>query len=159
MTRNNDAFQRYLDAGIAFSNMTRRRAEELVHELVQSGDLQHGDARAKVDELIERSRKGSEAFVAQVRAEVTRQLEHVGITSLEDLAVQVATLLGRSAEAGRSTVSKKSPPKKATVTKKAPTKKKTAATKKAPTRTAAKKAPATKSARTEGTPHRTGSAG
>ena len=62
-----DAFQRYLDAGIAFTNMTRAKAEELVQELVQSGEFQSGDARAKVDELIERSRKGREAFVAQVR--------------------------------------------------------------------------------------------
>ena len=72
---NRDAFQRYLDAGIAFTNITRAKAEELVQELVQSGEFQSDDARAKVEELIERSRKGREALVAQVRHEVTRQLE------------------------------------------------------------------------------------
>ena len=87
---NKDAFQRYLDAGIAFTNMTRARAEELVQELVQSGEFQSGDARAKVDELLERTRKGREAFVSQVRHEVARQLDSMGITNVEDLAKQVA---------------------------------------------------------------------
>ncbi len=75
-----DGFQKYLDAGIAFTNLTRAKAEELVHELVQNGEFQSGDARARVDELLERSRKGREAFAAQVRKEVTQQLESVGIT-------------------------------------------------------------------------------
>jgi len=160
MVKNNDAFQRYLDAWIAFTNMTRRRAEELVQELVQSGELQGGDARAKVDELIERSKKGSEALMGQIRAEVTRQLDHVGITSLEDLATQVAALLGRSAQAGRSATSKRGPAKKA-APKKAPAKKtaakKTPAKKAAKTKAAAKRSPAKKTAAKKAP--RTGSAG
>ncbi len=173
MVKNNDVFQKYLDAGIAFTHMTRRRAEELVQELVQSGALEGGDARAKVDELIERSKKGSEALMGQIRTEVAHQLDSVGITSLEDLATQVAALLGRSAAAGRNAASKRGSAKKAATkkapakkaaTKKAPAKKaaakkaapkKAAATKKAPAKkTAAKKAPATRV-----TPPRTGSAG
>ena len=39
---NKDPFQKYLDAGIAFTNMTRARAEELVQELVRSGEFQRG---------------------------------------------------------------------------------------------------------------------
>ncbi len=167
MVKNNDVFQRYLDAGIAFTHMTRRRAEELVQELVQSGHLDGGDARAKVDELIERSKKGSEALMGQIRTEVSRQLDSVGITSLEDLATQVAALLGRSAEAARSAGAKRTTAKKA-ATKKAPAKK-SAATKAPAKKTAAKKAPVKKSAAkktaakkapaTRATPPRTGSAG
>jgi polyhydroxyalkanoate synthesis regulator phasin len=150
---NKDSFQRYLDAGIAFTNLTRARAEELVSELVQSGEFR-GDARAKVDELIERSRKSQEALFAQVRQEVDRQLENMGITNLEDLAKQVASLIGRTAEAGRAATSSRATAKK-TATKKAPAKKsaakksaaKKAATKKSPAKkSAAKKAPAKKSA-------------
>lgn len=142
MVKNNDVFQRYLDAGIAFTNLTRHRAEELVQELVQSGDLHGEDARAKVDELIERSKKGSEALMGQIRSEVTRQLDNVGITSLEELATQVAALLGRSAETGRSAASKRGPAKKA-----------------APKKAAAKKSPAKKAPATRVTHPRTGSAG
>jgi polyhydroxyalkanoate synthesis regulator phasin len=121
----NDGFQKYLDAGIAFTNLTRAKAEELVQELVKNGEFQSADAKAKVEELIERSRKGREALVAQVRHEVSRQLEGMGITSLEDLAQQVATVIGRTADAGRAassgskTAAKKAPAKK-TAARKAP---------------------------------------
>jgi polyhydroxyalkanoate synthesis regulator phasin len=146
---NKDAFQKYLDAGIAFTNLTRARAEELVQELVQSGEFQRGEAKARVDDLIERSRKGREALLAQVRHEVARQLDSVGITSLEDLAKQVASLLGRSAAGGRpapkKSPAKKSPAKKAAAKKAAPANK--AAAKKSPAKKAAKKSPAKKAAK------------
>ncbi len=154
-----DNFQKYLDAGIAFTNMTRAKAEELVAELVQNGEFQSSDARARVDELLERSRRGREAFASQVKKEVAQQLGSVGITSLEDLAQQVAALIGRTAEAGKAATSgtkaaarkaaaKKSPAKKAaahkTAAKKAPAKR--AAAKKPPVKKAAtKKSPAKKS--------------
>jgi polyhydroxyalkanoate synthesis regulator phasin len=148
-----DSFQKYLDAGIAFTNLTRAKAEELVHELVQNGEFQSGDARARVDELLERSRKGREAFAAQVRKEVSQQLESVGITSLEDLAEQVAHLIGRTAEAGKAATTKatakKAPAKKASPTKttaKKATAKKAAAKKSPATKAAATKAAATKAA-------------
>ena len=133
----NDSLQRYIDAGIAFTNMTRKKAEDLVTELVQSGDLQRGEAKARVDELLERSRQGTEVIVTTVRSEVSRQLGAVGITNLEDLAKQVAAMLGRTAD-----TAKKAGPEKATA-KKAPAKK--AAPKKATAKKAtAKKAPAKK---------------
>src|SRR5450755_807209 len=154
---NKDPFQKYLDAGIAFTNMTRAKAEELVQELVRSGEFQGSDARAWVDDLLERSRKGREALLVQVRHEVSRQLESVGITSLEDVAKQVAALLGRSAEAGRAaTTGKKAKGKKAggkkagakkTTAKKSPAKTaaaKKAAAKKSPAKTAAAKKAAAK---------------
>jgi polyhydroxyalkanoate synthesis regulator phasin len=152
---NKDAFQRYFDAGVAFTNLTRAKAEELVSELVKNGEFQGEDARAKVDELLEWTRKGRELVVAQVRHEVTRQLETVGITNLEDLAKQVATLLGRSAATGKAATGKTATGKTATgaaskATKKAPAKKapgkKAAAKKAAAKKAAAKKAASTKAA-------------
>ncbi len=157
--KDRDLFQRYLDAGIAFTNMTRERAEELVEDLIKGGELQGADARARVEDLLERSRRGRQAFVDQVRHEVGRQLEALGISSLEDLARQVADVLNRTAETGRQ-ATKKSGGKKATAKKKStkksgagakaakkpPAKKppaKKAATKKAPARTRAPRRPAT----------------
>ncbi len=90
------AWKRYLDAGAAFSQMTRSRAEELVQELVSGGELQRKEAQAKVEELIERSRKSSEALVGIVRSEVLAQLDALGIHGIEDVARQVAALLSRS---------------------------------------------------------------
>ncbi|HEY4928667.1 MAG TPA: hypothetical protein VIH95_05910 [Acidimicrobiales bacterium] len=141
----NDNIQRYIDAGIAFTNMTRKKAEELVSELVKNGDIQTDEAKARVEELLERGRQGTEVIVSHVRSEVSRQLGAVGITSLEDLANQVAALLGRSSTtAKKAPVKKKAPAKKKAAAKKAPAKK--SAAKKAPAKkkAAAKKAPAKK---------------
>ena len=147
---NKDAFQKYLDAGIAFTNMTRARAEELVAELVKNGEFQGKDARAKVDELLEKSRKSREALMGQVRHEVTRQLETIGITSVDDLAKQVADLLGRTAAAGRAATAKKAAAPKKSAAKKSAAKKtaakKSPAKKASATKAAAKKSPAKKAA-------------
>jgi polyhydroxyalkanoate synthesis regulator phasin len=146
---NNESLQRYIDAGIAFTNMTRKKAEELVSELVKNGDLQTDEARARVDELLERGRQGTEVIVSAVKSEVSRQLGAVGIANLEDLAAQVATMLGRSDSTAKKAPAKKAPAKK-TAAKKAPAKKapaKKTAAKKAPAKkTAAKKAAAPRSA-------------
>ena len=159
-----DAFRRYLDAGSTFTQITRTRAEELVQELVKSGALQRKEAKARVDELIERSRKSSEQLIQVVRDEVASQMSALGISSIEDLARQVASLLNRSTDlvrgqekaAATTAPAKKAPAKKAAATK-APAKKaaaKKTAAKKAPAKktaakkTAAKKAPAKKAAAT-----------
>jgi len=152
----NDSLQRYIDAGIAFTQMTRKKAEELVTELVQSGDLQRGDAKARVDELLERSRQGTEVIMTTVRTEVTRQLGAVGIANLEDLAQQVAALLGRSgSDAAKKTTAKK-PTAKKTPAKKTPAKKtpakKTPAKKTTAKKPTAKKPTATKSAAPKAAP-------
>ena len=150
------AWKRYLEAGAAFSQMTRSRAEELVQELVSGGELQRKEAQAKVEELIERSRKSSEALVGIVRSEVLAQLDALGIHGIEDVARQVAALLSRSGadmtggtarrSSGPATTAKapagKAPAKRAPATKVAA---KTAA--KAPAAKApAKRAPAKKAA-------------
>src|SRR5450759_786646 len=128
-----DGYQRYLDAGIAFTQMTRSRADELVQELVKSGEVQGKEARTKVEELIERSRKSSESLLSVVRDEVGNQLHSMGVSNIEDLAKQVASLLGRSSKAASGAArksAKKAAPAKKAAAKKAPAKK--AAAKKAP---------------------------
>jgi polyhydroxyalkanoate synthesis regulator phasin len=156
--KDKDVFQRYLDAGIAFTNLTRARAEELVEELIQGGELQGADAKARVEDLLERSRRGRATFVEQVRREVGHQLETFGITSasLEDLARQVADLLNRTAETGRHAAGKRSGAKKAAkkagksaVAKKSTAKKSTAK------KTTAKKSTAKKSTAKKSTAKKT----
>jgi polyhydroxyalkanoate synthesis regulator phasin len=142
---NESPYQRYIDAGVAFTQMTRDRAEELVQELVKAGSLQGKEAQEKVEELIDRSKKSSESLLSVVRDEVTHQLQAVGITSVEDLATQVAAMLNRSAAAAKSATAKASAAGKKAAAKKAPAKK--SAAKKAPAaKTTAQKAPAKKAA-------------
>ena len=124
---NKDPFQKYLDAGIAFTNMTRAKAEELVQELVKSGEFQGSDARAWVDDLLERSRKSREALLVQVRHEVSGR----------------AATTGKKG-AGKKSAAKKSPAKKAGAKKAAA--KKSPAKKAAAKKAVAKKSPAKKAA-------------
>ncbi|HWF20623.1 MAG TPA: hypothetical protein VG226_00645 [Acidimicrobiales bacterium] len=166
---NNDPFRRYIDAGAALTQLTRARAEELVQELVKNGEVQRKEAQAKVDDLIERSRKSTEALLSLVHAEVSNQLSSLGIGSLDDLARQVASLLGRGpsqakkAAPATKAAAKKSAAKK-TAAKKAPAKKtaaKKSAAKKATAKKSAakKKAPAKKAAAKKTATGQTGSAG
>ena len=132
---NNDPFRRYIDAGAALTQLTVARAEELVQELLKDGGFQRKEAQTKVEDLFERSRKSTESLLSLVHAEVSDQLSSLGIGSLEDLARQVASVIGR----GTSTT-----PAKGTAAKK--TAKKAAAKKSVAKKSVAKKAPAKKTA-------------
>jgi polyhydroxyalkanoate synthesis regulator phasin len=99
----NERIRKYLDAGSVLGQVSRGRAEEIVRELVNAGDIQRGQAQEWVDSLTERSRRSSEQILDLVRSEVAAQLSKIDSTSLENLANQVAEVLKKSAEAGRKT--------------------------------------------------------
>src|SRR5439155_21720985 len=111
----------YLDAGMAFTQMTRAKAEELVKEWVKAGEVQRDQVQDRVEDIVERSRKNSEQFFDMIRKEISSQLSSLGLATKEDLAKLEARLAGKAAAT-------KAAPKKA-------------AAKKAPAKKAAKKAP------------------
>jgi polyhydroxyalkanoate synthesis regulator phasin len=79
-----DLLKRYLDAGMAFTAMTKTRAEGIVRELVKAGEISRDQVQTQVDELIERSRRNTDHLVALVRKEVTSQLGDLN-TTIRDL--------------------------------------------------------------------------
>jgi polyhydroxyalkanoate synthesis regulator phasin len=138
--------RRYLDAGIAFTEMTRARAEGIVGELVKAGELQRDQVQSSVDELIDRSRRNTQDLISLVRREVTGQLSLLGLATKEDLEALEKRLTRKfaGARAGGSGGTKKtaaasSSARTTSQTNKASAKK--ASAKKAP----AKKTPAKKS--------------
>jgi len=159
----NEGLRRYIDAGMALSQITRARAEELVRDLMRTGELERSRAQEWVEDLVRQSRERSESFVHLVRNEVRSQLDELGLTNLDDLAKRVAEVLARSSEAARKAGkaaatrgpsrrhrARKAPARRATA-KKAPARKapaKKAAARRAPTKKApAKKAPVKKTAK------------
>lgn len=96
-----DGFKRYVEAGALLGQVTRARAEEIVRELVNAGDLQREQAQRWVDDLVERSRRASEDLVGLIRTEVSAQLTALGLDP-DDLAAQAAELLRHSADVGRA---------------------------------------------------------
>ncbi len=98
----NERIRKYLDAGNVVGRVQRGRAEEIVRELVNAGDIRRDQAQDWVDAMVDRSRNSSEQLLETVRKEVAAQLKKIDTSSLEHIAEQVADILKRSADAGRS---------------------------------------------------------
>jgi len=135
-----NVLKRYLDAGMALTQLTQARAEALVKDLVSSGDVQTGQAQTAVNDLLERSRKNTERLLDQIRKEIRDQADSLGLATkadIERLSNQLAELRTSVGQASPSTAAStrapgaKAPTKKASVAKapakKAPTTKKTSA--------------------------------
>jgi polyhydroxyalkanoate synthesis regulator phasin len=109
----NPLIKRYLDAGMAFTQLTRDRAEALVNDLVRAGEAQADRAEELVNDLVERSRRNTEALLELVRTEVRNQLVALGILA-DDGTPQAPTgtpaPTPTAARGGRAT---KASPKKA----------------------------------------------
>jgi polyhydroxyalkanoate synthesis regulator phasin len=149
----NDLLKRYLDAGIAFTQLTQQKAEEIVRDLVRSGEVNTGDARKRVEELLDRSKQNSEGIVALVRAEVQNQVSKLGLVPKAELDAVKRELADLKARQPKTVVqapaatAKKAPAKKVVAKKQVATK---APAKKAPVaKKAAVKKAATKSAATK----------
>ncbi len=130
-----DAIRKYLEAGMAFTQTTRAKAEEVVGNLVRAGELQTEQTQQQVQELVERSRENTERVVKAMREEVVSQMASLGFATKKDLA-----RLERKVDTMKSSSgAKKAPAKKAAkkAAKKSPAKKATA--KKAPAKKAAAK--------------------
>jgi polyhydroxyalkanoate synthesis regulator phasin len=98
----NERIRKYLDAGSVLGQVTRGRAEEIVRELVNAGEIPRGQAQEWVDTMVERSKKTSENLLELVRREVHTQLSKIDSASVEQIANQVAEVLKKSAEVGRN---------------------------------------------------------
>ena len=114
----NDRWQEYLDAGRAWTQMTREQAETVVKDLVKAGELQQKRAKKAVDDLLERSRKNAEELRKLVRHEIQSQVSALGIATKEDLArlerkLSKAPATKKSAPAKKTAAAKQAPPSSA----------------------------------------------
>src|SRR5580658_6436729 len=102
----NDGLKRYLEAGLALTQITRARAEELVHELIQAGEVETTRAQDGVEDLVKTSRERSDTLLSTVRGEVRNQLADLGITNMDDLAHRVSEMLDKAESAARRATSR-----------------------------------------------------
>ena len=82
----NPLIKRYLDAGMAFTQMTQARAEAIVKDLVKAGEVQTQRAEELVASLVERSRQNTDRLLAVVRSEVRSQITGLGLATKDDIA-------------------------------------------------------------------------
>jgi polyhydroxyalkanoate synthesis regulator phasin len=130
-----DVFKTALDAGMAFTQMTRDRAEAIVRDLTKASEESREQMTTQVEDLIERSRKNTEVLVAIIRKEIDDRL--ADLATRDDLA-RLAARFGVAFPAGGG-AAKKAPARK-TAAKKAATVRKTAAKKAPAGKTVARKA-------------------
>jgi DNA-binding protein HU-beta len=151
----NEIVKRYLDAGANFTELTQRRAEAIVKDLVKTGEVQAEQAQQAVQDLLDRSRRSTERFLELVRHEVRAQVAGLGLASKKELArLEKRIDVLRPKPAAKKAPAKKTTAKKAPATKttakkttaKKTTAKKTTAKKTTAKKTTAKKAPAKKTA-------------
>ena len=102
-----DPWKRYLDAGMELTNLTRDRAEKIVKEFVKAGEVQREHAQARVDDLLERSRKASSALADTVRVEVTRQLTELGLINAKPVKQAASTAKKATGTAKKASASAK----------------------------------------------------
>ena len=81
----NEALKRYLDQGVEFTQITQKRAEEIVNRLVKQGELRAEQAQGRGAELVDRSRKSSERLAKQIRDEVRSQVQNLGLATQADV--------------------------------------------------------------------------
>jgi polyhydroxyalkanoate synthesis regulator phasin len=107
-----DALRKYLEAGMAFTQTTRARAEEIVGNLVRAGELQTEQTQQQVQELVDRSRENTERLVNVVRTEVVGQLGSLGLATKADLA-KLERKLNAAVRASKPAAAKKTTTKAA----------------------------------------------
>ena len=95
-----DLFKRSLEAGTSFLDMTRERAEAMVKEWVDAGDLGKGRAQKAVEQVLDRSRKASDELRAMVRKEIGVQLAALGVATRDDIARLEAKIDAARASSG-----------------------------------------------------------
>jgi len=140
-----DPLRKYVEAGIAFTQLTKARAEAIVRELVRAGEVQRETAQDRVDELLDRSRKSTEGLVGVVRREIAAQLASLGLATQADLAELEQRLRGPAP--ARPPAAKARRPAAKAPTARAPAAGAAGSAKAAAARAPAAKAPAAKAAK------------
>lgn len=121
-----DLLKKYLDAGLAFTQMTQQRAEAIVKDLVKAGEIQAEQATQRRTDLMERSRENTEKLFESIRREVRDQIKGLGLATqsdIEALRKEIAALERTGGAPAKATPVKKAPAKKAPAKKAASAKK------------------------------------
>jgi len=146
-------------SGVA--ELTRNRAEQIVRDLVKSGDVRRDRASSTVKELVSFAKENRKDLIAMLHSEVRSQVENLGLVTKRDverLERRITRLEDRAASAGSTGRSTKKSTAKKTAAKKKTTKKSTAK-KSTAKKTAAKKSTAPSRASAANVPQTKGPVG
>lgn len=72
-------------AGIGLLSMTREKAQKVIEELTQEGELQKTEVKEWVDQLSSRGEEERDALRKLVRDELKKVLDEMGLATKEDI--------------------------------------------------------------------------
>jgi len=81
-----DSMRRLAFAGIGFLSLTREKAEKMVQDLVQQGNMSSDEGKELVDSLMQRAEAEMSELRERIRTEVRKALANAGAASKDDLA-------------------------------------------------------------------------
>jgi polyhydroxyalkanoate synthesis regulator phasin len=98
-------------SGVA--ELTRHRAEQIVKDLVQRGDVGREQASSAVRDIMDISRQSRQELVGFVRGEIRAQVANLGLASTRDVE-RLERRIARLEARGKKTSAKRSSAKKTT---------------------------------------------
>ena len=143
----NPTIKSYLEAGVQFTEMSKKQAEALVKALVKSGDVRRKDAEELVQSLVACGRETTEKISALVHSEVAKQMAALS-DRFDDVEGRIESLTVSLKHNLRPSEPPLFPPPDLTAAEQAAAEHEAAkqAAKQTPVKKAAKKAPAKKKA-------------
>lgn len=72
-------------AGIGLLSMTREKAQQVIDELTQEGEVQKNEVKEWVDQLSSRGEEERQALRKLVRDELKKVLDEMGLATKEDI--------------------------------------------------------------------------
>ena len=93
------------------AELTRYRAEQVVRDLVKTGDVRREQASGLVRDLLERNRQNRKELLDFLRAEMQHQVESLGLATRRDLAQLERRVARLEAERKKTTAPKTPQPR------------------------------------------------
>jgi polyhydroxyalkanoate synthesis regulator phasin len=93
--------------------LTRHRAEQIVKDLVQRGDVRREQASSAVRDIMDISRQSRQELIGFVRGEIRAQVANLGLASTRDVE-RLERRIARLEARGGKTTAKRSSTKKTT---------------------------------------------
>src|SRR3954462_12106343 len=109
-------WKQLIEAGLQFTEMRRGQARRIAQELASQGQIARDQVASTVDELVDMSRRRTEALTNIVRQEVQRQLGALGLATKDDIERierRVAAVTKSGTAKPAKAAAKKAPAKKA----------------------------------------------
>jgi polyhydroxyalkanoate synthesis regulator phasin len=83
-------FERSFLVGIGLLSMTHEKAQKIVDELTQRGEVQKGEAKEWIEQLVHRGEEERQAVRKLIHEEVKSALDDLGLATKEDIQELVA---------------------------------------------------------------------